>query len=635
MKRNIFILTVFFPLFLFSAAVLINVPGIIDLANPENFANQDFPNYINDDNTPNNNPITDAGATLGKVLFYDTKLSVDNTVACATCHQQQFAFGDPDVLSTGVNGLTGRHSMRLINARFGNEENFFWDERANSLEEQTTQPIQDHVEMGFSGEAGAPTIDSLINKLNQVDYYPILFENVFGDPTITEDRMQLVIAQFIRSIQSFDSRFDDGLAQTGNEDANFPNFTTQENLGKQLFFTNQNNNGAGCERCHRSPEFDIRGNTNNNGVIGVANDPNGVDLTNTRSPSLRDVVGPTGVENGPFMHDGSLATLLDVVDHYDFIPPTPNLDNRLGGNNGQNLNLTQAEKEALVAFMGTLTGSNVYTDERYSNPFDVNGNLTVLIDCPDADFDGVCDDQDVCIGGNDLLDTNANGLPDDCEPVAVSLKVFLEGAYEEGTGLMSTFLSTNGLLPVNQPFNAAPYFYAGNEVIPQVSVDMVDWVLVEARTAPSALSKVDTQVGILMRDGQIKSPDGVSPLMFDLPMGANCYFVVRHRNHLDIMTAGPSIRSLNIAFDFSLQTSQAFGAEQQKLSTDGTAMMYAGDITQDMVIQSSDFDQWALITAAVNVYSPVDLNLDGFIQTTDYDVWFVNKAKVAPVDLGY
>ena len=110
-------------------------------------------NYIDDDNS-GGNAITNSSVLLGRVLFYDKNLSVDNTISCASCHQQVNGFGDDARLSQGVDGMTGRHSMRLINARFGNERRFFWDERANSLEQQTTMPIQDHIEMGFSGQGG-------------------------------------------------------------------------------------------------------------------------------------------------------------------------------------------------------------------------------------------------------------------------------------------------------------------------------------------------------------------------------------------------------------------------------------------------------------------------------------------------
>ncbi len=356
----------------------------VDLSVLFNYANQAIPNYISKDNTPNNNQINDEEATLGRILFYDKNLSANNTVSCSSCHKQEFAFGDTSIQSIGLNGgLTGRHSTRLVNARFGDEEKFFWDERANTLEIQTTMPIQDHIEMGFSGTNGDPSLDSLLVKLQNISYYNELFEFVYGDITVTEERIQRALAQFIRSMQSFDSRYDAGRAQVNNNNAPFPNFTAQENLGKTLFMQNANNGGANCNTCHRAPEFDIDPNSDNNGIIGVAGMPGTIDITNTRSPNMRDLVNNNGESNGPFMHDGSLATLMDVVNHYDNIPTgngNTNLDNRLmgPGGNGQNLNLTQNEKDALVAFMLTLTGTEIYVNEKWSDPFDANGNITII-----------------------------------------------------------------------------------------------------------------------------------------------------------------------------------------------------------------------------------------------------------------
>ncbi len=354
--------------------------GSIDLDNLDNYAGQTVPAYITKLNE-GGNPITDAGATLGRVLFYDTSLSTTSTVSCASCHLQSHGFSDSGTVSTGVQGgQTGRHSMRLINTMFADETDFFWDERAPSHEAQESQPIQDHNEMGFSGQNGRPDLDTLIAQMEATEYYEELFRFVFLDPNITEQRIQLALAQFTKSIQSFDSRYDTGRAQVNNNGAPFPNFTADENAGKTLFMQNPNDGGAGCNRCHRAPEFDIAPNSNHNGMFRVAGSTTEFDLTNERSPSLRDLMGPGGSSNGPFMHDGSLATLRDVIDHYDNIqapstePPLTEflntLDNRLTQNgNPQDLNLTDAEKDQLEAFLLTLTGVSIYTDEKLSDPF--------------------------------------------------------------------------------------------------------------------------------------------------------------------------------------------------------------------------------------------------------------------------
>ncbi|MFT7072495.1 MAG: cytochrome c peroxidase [Patiriisocius sp.] len=373
----------------FTSAILliglafITLSATIDLDNLFNYADQNIPVYITKDNT-GTNILDDKVATLGRVLFYDTNLSSNNTISCAGCHQQEFAFGDPATVSTGLSGeFTGRHSMRLINARFSDEVQFFWDERASSLEVQTTMPIQDHVEMGFSGNDGDPDINDLISHLGTLPYYADLFSFAFDSNEITEEKMQIALAQFVRSIQSFDSPFDEGLTQTnGNIQANFPNYTAEENLGKNIFLAPPPQGGAGCVSCHRAPEFDIGPNALNNGVITVAGDPDAIDITNTRAPSLRDVFGQNGTLNGPLMHDGSFTTMLDVINHYNAIPNDPqntNLDPRLRPNGQpQNLNLTELEKEALIVFLKTLTGNNVYTNEKWSNPFENDGSITIV-----------------------------------------------------------------------------------------------------------------------------------------------------------------------------------------------------------------------------------------------------------------
>jgi cytochrome c peroxidase len=353
------------------------ISATVDLDTLFNYANQDTPDYITNDNT-NSNPIDDAAATLGRVLFYDKNLSSDGTIACASCHIQARAFSDPSPQSTGVNGITDRHAMRLVNSRFSREDHFFWDERAETLEALITQPIQDPIEMGYSGTNGDPNMGDLISHLEGIDYYNTLFEFAFGDTEITENRMQLSLAQFIRSIQSFDSRFDEGLLQVDHEGVPFPNFTQQENRGKELFV-----NGVGCINCHIPPEFSITIHSQNNGVITVAGMPGETDITITNPPSLRDLVNPDGTLNSPLMHDGSFSSLLAVVNHYNDIPNNPantNLDGRLKDFDGnpQQLNLSEDEKQELVAFLKTLTGSDIYINEKWSNPFEADGSIKII-----------------------------------------------------------------------------------------------------------------------------------------------------------------------------------------------------------------------------------------------------------------
>lgn len=382
MKRLFLSLTLLLPAL--SLLPLRAQDGVVDLTVLENYANQTRPAYITRDNTPGNNPITNAGATLGRILFYDKRLSRNDTVSCSSCHVQARGFGDTPTASTGVNGTTGRHSMRLVNARFGQETHFFWNERATSVENQATQPIKDHTEMGFSGTLGDPAFNDLVTKLAAIPEYRVLFAMTFGDASINETRIQQAIAQFVRSIQSFDSKYDTGRATGAADNQAFPNFTANENAGKQLFLAPPPQGGAGCAVCHRPPEFDIDPNSLNNGVTAAIG--GGTDLTNTRSPSLRDLVGPGGQSNGPFMHNGSLVNLAQVINHYNAIPAdNTNLDPRLRRPGGQlqNLGLTDQQKSDLAAFLLTLTGSNVYTDPKWANPFNTSGGLELIV-LPDS-----------------------------------------------------------------------------------------------------------------------------------------------------------------------------------------------------------------------------------------------------------
>ena len=352
----------------------------IDPDNLVNYAGQPVPGYITKDNS-RATPVNNARATLGRVLFYDKALSIDNSISCASCHKQQFAFSDTALISKGVlGGITARHSMRLINTRFAVESKFFWNERAASLEAQTTMPVQDHAEMGFSGQNGRPGITNLITKLKGISYYQELFTSVYGDVNITETRLQECLAGFVRSIQSFDSKYDAGRAQAPNDGAPFANFTAQENQGKMLWITppqfdatgNRIGGGLGCNACHNAPEFDIDPNTRNNGIIGTVNS-NVLDPDNTRAPSLRDLLRTNGSPNGPMMHTGVIKDLQAAIGHYGAInlaPGNNNLDPRLRPNGfGQRLNLTAPEVNAVMAFLGTLSGTNVYADTKWANPF--------------------------------------------------------------------------------------------------------------------------------------------------------------------------------------------------------------------------------------------------------------------------
>ena len=319
------------------------------------------------DNTPANNAISDKVATLGRVLFYDKGLSINNTISCSSCHQQANGFDDTERFSTGFSGVAfaTAHAMRLGNVRYYQPGSMFWDKRAASVEAQASQPIQHPIEMGFTAAAGG--IPALITKLNASAYYPDLFSFAFGDATITEARIQQALAQFERAMTSSSSRWDTAYAQVFNANANnlglgttLPGFTTQEDRGRQLFIAGPNNGGAGCAACHQPPTFALAANSKSNGLDAG-------ETVVFKAPSLKNV----GLSKA-FMHDGRFATLEEVVEHYNSgVKLGPALDtNRLAPNGVPlRLNLSADDKAALVAFMKTLTDTSLTTDAKFSDPF--------------------------------------------------------------------------------------------------------------------------------------------------------------------------------------------------------------------------------------------------------------------------
>jgi len=309
------------------------------------------------DNTPSNNQITDAGATLGRVLFYERRLSSDRSMSCASCHQQALGFTDSARLSLGVLRQPGEyHAPALGNARFYTRGRFFWDERAATLEAQVTQPIANPVEMNLP-------IDSALRRLATTSYYAGLYRQAFGSPDVTLDRTARALAQFIRAMRASRSRYDRVFEAPPAPDGS-PNFaavfTPQEVRGQQLFTAT-----AGCARCHQT-NAQILDAPANTGLDLVSADT-GAGRGRFKSPSLRNVA-----VRGHFMHDGRFTTLEQVVEFYDHgVQPNVDLDPRLRTPNGrpQRLNLSTADKAALVAFLKTLTDEALLNDVRFSDPF--------------------------------------------------------------------------------------------------------------------------------------------------------------------------------------------------------------------------------------------------------------------------
>jgi len=351
---------------------LLNYAGIVFPADVMN-------NLADMDNMPVTNPTTDAGATLGRVLFYDADLSQNHTISCSSCHLQEFSFADTARFSVGFNGgLTTRNAMSLNHVRFQRDNAFFWDERAPSLEAQALMPIQNAVEMGL-------TLDTLVTRVSEKAFYPPLFQAAFGTTTVTPDLIARALAQFMRSMNTFGSKYRQGVEQTSGNPSVVPfaNFTAQENLGKDLFMDIYRGN---CQSCHTRNVFVHQGSHNigldtvyaDNGVGAVTGNPN--KNGKFAVPSLINVA-----LTAPYMHDGRYSTLEQVIDFYsDSIQPHPNLSGFLReiepGNTDPNhvfcmtcpprhLNYTAEEKAALLAFLNTLTDTIITTDERWSNPF--------------------------------------------------------------------------------------------------------------------------------------------------------------------------------------------------------------------------------------------------------------------------
>jgi cytochrome c peroxidase len=322
-------------------------------------------------NTPADNPITDAGATLGRVLFYDTRLSGNNTVSCSSCHHQSNGFSDPNQVSVGINGQLGtRHAMGLSNVAFYADGKMFWDERAASVEAQALVPIQSATEMGS-------TLSDVVTKLSQTTYYPTLFQAAFGTSDVTSDRIGKAVAQFERSMVSYQSKFD--LVLEGKA-----TLTTDEAAGRTIF------NGQGkCSTCHTT-NADSMDRIHNTGLDAVSTDV-GAGNGQFKSPSLRNVA-----VRGRFMHDGRFSTLDQVVNFYNTgVQQNPNLDPALR----QPLGLTSTQVTQLVDFLGTLTDNTFLTSSLFSNPFATLAG--------DYNGDGVVDAKDYDVWRQNFGDTTS------------------------------------------------------------------------------------------------------------------------------------------------------------------------------------------------------------------------------------
>jgi cytochrome c peroxidase len=291
------------------------------------------------------NKLTEQGFQLGKKLFYDSRLSKDGEISCASCHQQFASFSHYDHnFSHGVNNtLTQRNAPALINLIWMNE--LHWDGGINHLEVQPLSPITASNEMGNS-------LDTVLQRLKKDSVYVRMFREAFGDDNINSQRMLKAIAQFTGSLISSNSKYD--RVKNGQEV-----FTPYEARGYEIFKKN-------CSSCHTEPLFTDNSFRNNGLKANKNGDIGRISITNNKQDSLKFKV-PT-LRNTqlsfPYMHDGRLYTLYDVVEHYRTGIDTsmPSLDKKLK----KSINISEMEKAELVYFLYTLTDSSFIKNPRFA-----------------------------------------------------------------------------------------------------------------------------------------------------------------------------------------------------------------------------------------------------------------------------
>jgi len=301
---------------------------------------------------PMDNPLIEERVSLGEKLFQEPAFSKDNSISCLACHDPEKGFSDPRRFSIGIHGdPSTRNSMTLWNLAW--KKDFFWDGRATSLRQQVLLPVQDHDEMDES-------LEQVAKKLASNPSYPPLFNKAFGSTKIDADRISLALEQFILSLTSYRSKFD--LAMAG-----LTQLTPEEQRGFELFMTEfeprMGQRGADCFHCHGGALF-TDSQFHNNGLDLSSADPGRAKITGRDSdhgkfstPTLRNVA-----LTAPYMHDGRFKTLEEVIDHYSSgVQRSPTLDPNLAKHPIDGIGLTSADKKALVAFLKTLTDTNLPT----------------------------------------------------------------------------------------------------------------------------------------------------------------------------------------------------------------------------------------------------------------------------------
>ncbi len=313
---------------------------------------------------PTDNPLTQQGVQLGRMLFYEKMLSGDGTMSCSSCHAQATGFSDTNRFSIGILGLPGGRQAMTTTNMLWNTNQFFWDGRANLLRDQSLLPIQDSLEMH-------ETLPNVVTKLNNSQMYRDQFYMAFGSSIVTTEKISKALEQFMNSIISNNSRFD-------KEERGEVTYTASEQRGKDLFYTEYNAffpamSGADCAHCHSGANFE-NDQYMNNGLDSDADMADDGRMKVTSSSSDKGKFKVTSLRNieltPPYMHDGRFKTLEEVVDHYNSgLVYSSTIDPALENTRATGLFLTAQDKTDLVNFLKTLTDRELATDKRYSSPF--------------------------------------------------------------------------------------------------------------------------------------------------------------------------------------------------------------------------------------------------------------------------
>lgn len=315
-----------------------------------------FEQLLIDPLIPNDNPLTEEGIALGKKLFFERRLSKNNTKSCASCHSPSQAFADITTFSVGVDGQLGtRNSMPLFNLAWNFSDRFAWDGKELGLERQAFEPVRNPIELHGNWT-------EIANKLQQDAEYPTLFLQAFGTSTIDSTLVTKAIAQFERTLISGNSKFDQYLQGTAT-------LTAQELNGLDIFLREDKGDCFHCHGSQNNPLWTDNDFHNNGldatftdlGLGAVTGDPN--DNGKFRSPSLRNLAF-----TAPYMHDGRFATLEEVIDHYsEGIQISPTLDPLIKNAAQGGVQLSPSDKADLIAFLLTLTDNEFVNNPAFQN----------------------------------------------------------------------------------------------------------------------------------------------------------------------------------------------------------------------------------------------------------------------------